>query len=138
MNKNARTITLGVTLIGLGLLWWLNLWWLLLPGVLAIGGVAAYVQRRAGGRTIEAVQALVWGLGLSLLFLFEFVWPGVLLLAGASLLLRGREFQADETIQTLARRVRRPRVRRASTPLMTTSATSDVEQRASEPVHWQR
>ena len=138
--QNSRTVTLGAILIVFGLFWWLNLWWLTLPLALLAGGVAAYVQRRAMGRTAEAVQMLVWGAGLSSLLLLHFVWPGIVLLAGASLLLRGREHRADENIQTLARRVRRARIRPrpASAPMITTA--NELEQRApvSEPSHWQR
>ena len=138
--QNTRTVTLGAILIVFGLFWWLNLWWLTLPLALLAGGVAAYVQRRAMGRTAEAVQMLVWGAGLSGLLLLHFVWPGIVLLAGASLLLRGREHRADETIQTLARRARRARIRPhpASAPMITTA--NELEQRApaSEPSSWQR
>jgi hypothetical protein len=100
--------------------------------------VAGYVQRRNMGRTIEAVQLLVWGGGLGLLFLLDFLWPGILLLAGASLLLRGREFRADEALQTLARRVRRPRVRArpASVPLVTTTGEVEPRTRVEEPAQW--
>jgi hypothetical protein len=110
MNINLdrrQQVIAGVFLISLGLLWWLNMWWLLWPGALAVAGVAAYVQRRAMGRTVEAVQGGLWGLGLAALFLLHFVWPGLLFLAGASILLRGREEQADTRVQralTLARR----------------------------------
>ena len=138
--QNTRTVTLGAILIVFGLFWWLNLWWLTLPLALLAGGVAAYVQRRAMGRTAEAVQMLVWGAGLSGLLLLHFVWPGIVLLAGASLLLRGREHRADETIQTLARRARRARIRPrpAIAPMITTA--NELEQRApaSEPSPWQR
>jgi hypothetical protein len=98
LNKQQSAAT-GMFLIGLGLVWWLNLWWMLLPGTLAIGGAMAYQQRRRMGRTVEAVQVGLWGVGLALLFLLGFVWPGVLFLAGASVLLRGREDQLDATVQ---------------------------------------
>ena len=58
---NRRSVVVGIGLILLGFIWWLNLWWLLLPGLLIAGGVAAYVQRRAL-RTSEAVQVGLWGI----------------------------------------------------------------------------
>ena len=117
MNFNKQpSIAAGVFLIGLGLVWWLNLWSLLLPGVLLVGGVVAYSQRRSMGRTLEAVQVGMWGVGLALLFLLHFVWPGVLFLAGASILSRGRDSQIDAAVQQLAGRVR-GRVARRTTPV---------------------
>ena len=102
MNFNKQpSVMAGVLLIGLGLVWWLNLWPLLLPGALLVGGAAAYVQRRKLGRTVEAVQVGMWGAGLALLFMLGFVFPGVLLLAGASVLARGREGQIDAAVQQL-------------------------------------
>ncbi|HWQ14744.1 MAG TPA: hypothetical protein VNL77_18240 [Roseiflexaceae bacterium] len=106
IDKRQSTIV-GAFLIVLGLVWWLNLWWLLWPGALAAAGVAAYVQRRGMGRTVEAVQGGLWGVGLALLFLAGFVWPGVLFLAGASILLRGREHQLDDRVQRVLGRARR-------------------------------
>jgi hypothetical protein len=108
MNLNKRpTAALGVFLIALGLVWWLNLWSLLLPAALVIGGLVAYQQRRQLGRTIEAVQVGLWGVGLGLLFLVGFVWPGILFLAGASVLMRGREDRADAYAQQLIAQARR-------------------------------
>jgi len=99
MNPNNRqTAAIGALLIVLGLVWWLNLWWLVWPGALVAGGVLAYRQRRLMGRPVEAVQAVLWCFGLALVFLTHF-WVGVIFLAGLSLLLRGRELQADAAIQ---------------------------------------
>jgi hypothetical protein len=70
------------------------------------------------GRTIEAVQGGLWGVGLALLFLTGFVWPGLLFLAGASILVRGREQQLDDQVQRLLGRAsRRPGT--AITPVTT-------------------
>ena len=99
MNPNKQqTVMIGAFLIAIGLVMWLNLWWLIAPGALVAGGVLAYRQRRRLGRPVEAVQAVLWCFGLALIFLTHF-WLGVLFLAGASLLLRGRELQADAMIQ---------------------------------------
>jgi hypothetical protein len=110
MNFNRQpSVALGAFLIGLGLVWWLNLWSLLLPAALLIGGVVAYQQRRRMGRTIEAVQVGLWGIGLALLFMVGFVWPGVLFLAGASMLMRGREANVDTYVQNALAQARRRR-----------------------------
>ena len=99
MNPNKQSVTAGILLIALGFIWWLNLWWLIWPGALVAAGVIAYRQRRIVGRPVEAVQAALWCIGLALLFLLDFIWPGVLFLAGASVLIRGRETQIDEGIR---------------------------------------
>lgn len=105
---NRRSVVVGIGLILLGFIWWLNLWWLLLPGLLIAGGVAAYVQRCAL-RTSEAVQVGLWGIGLGLLLLVDFLFPGILFLAGISLLIRGREDGIDAQIQHSINGLRRPR-----------------------------
>jgi TM2 domain-containing membrane protein YozV len=107
VNINKRqTAFLGVFLIGLAIVAWLNLWWLIFPLILAAGGVVGYVVRRAIGRTSEAVQVGIWGVGLALLALTGFWFPGILLLAGASLLARGREERIDAAVQGNLGRVR--------------------------------
>ncbi|HEX9371968.1 MAG TPA: hypothetical protein VF897_13220 [Roseiflexaceae bacterium] len=139
MNINKQpTVAAGIFLIALGLVWWLNLWSLLLPAALLIGGVVAYQQRRRMGRTIEAVQIGLWGVGLALLFMLHFVWPGVLFLAGASVLMRGREDRADASIQQTVARMRRARPAAQSTPTqhvpITTSQAAQIAPAAPRPV----
>jgi TM2 domain-containing membrane protein YozV len=108
MNLNKQpSVALGAFLIGLGIVWWLHLWSLLLPAALLIGGVVAYQQRRRMGRTIEGVQVGLWGVGLALLFMLHFIWPGVLFLAGASVLARGRETNVDAYVQNALSQLRR-------------------------------
>ncbi|MCS6840746.1 MAG: hypothetical protein NZ699_14215 [Roseiflexus sp.] len=97
-HNTRRSAAIGASLIILGFIWWLNLWWLLLPGALIAGGVAAYIQRRAM-RVSEAVQIGLWGVGLGLLLLIDFLFPGVLFLAGISILARGREREIDAQVQ---------------------------------------
>jgi hypothetical protein len=114
MNFNKQpSVAAGVFLVVLGLVWWLNLWSLLLPGALLVGGAAAYMQRRQMGRLIEGVQVGIWGVGLALLFMLHFVWPGVLFLAGASFLARGRESRIDAAVQQLVARFNARRASRA-------------------------
>ena|SRR5690348_1980228 len=114
MNFNKQpSVALGAFLIGLGVVWWLHLWSLLLPAALLIGGVVAYQQRRRMGRTVEGIQVGLWGVGLGLLFMLHFIWPGVLFLAGASMLVRGREANVDTYVQNaLSQARRRPAVAR--------------------------
>ncbi|MGQ9892300.1 MAG: hypothetical protein ACUVSY_00770 [Roseiflexus sp.] len=107
-NDNRRSVVVGAGLILLGFIWWLNLWWLLLPGVLIAGGIAAYIQRRAL-RTSEAVHAALWGIGLGVLLLIDFLFPGILFLAGVSLLIRGREAGIDAQVYRFIGDLRRPR-----------------------------
>ncbi len=97
-NKQARY--LGIALIVLGAIAVLKLWGLVLP--VALGGLGGfmYMQRRQMGRIGEAVQGGLWLIGSALLFLVNFFVPGVLLLGGTSLLLRGREPGVDRKVQS--------------------------------------
>lgn len=101
-----RSIKVGAFLIVLGLVWWLRLWFLIWPGALVVAGILAYTQRRSLGRTVEAVQAGFWCIGLALLFLTGFLFPGILFLVGGSILMRGHEFQVDAYVQNLFTRSR--------------------------------
>lgn len=104
-NLNSRQAKyLGIALIALGVFTILRLWWLIPALVLAGAGIFVYMQRRGLGRVNEAVQFGLWGIGLALLTLVKLVFPGVLLLAGASLLLRGREQEIDNRVQALIAR----------------------------------
>jgi hypothetical protein len=96
---------LGISLIVLGVLALLN-WWGLIP-VLILGSVGAhlYTQRRLEGRVPMAVQSGLWLIGMAVLFLLNFIFPGILLLAGASLLVRGHEHEADQRVVNVMRRL---------------------------------
>ncbi|NTV63572.1 MAG: hypothetical protein HGA65_08560, partial [Oscillochloris sp.] len=108
-------------LIVVGVVAILNVWWAIPPVLLAGGGVAIYQRQRSMGRTSEAVQAGLWGVGLAVLLLLHFLIPGVLLLAGASLLLRGRELEADQRVrQLLASALSRRSLGRAAQPTKVT------------------
>ncbi|MFV9503319.1 MAG: hypothetical protein AB4911_02005 [Oscillochloridaceae bacterium umkhey_bin13] len=99
MNLNQQQARMaGLALIVLGVMVIFNLWWMLPAALMATGGVVIYRRQRALGRTGEAVQGALWGLGLALLLVLDFVFPGVLLLGGASLLLRGREAAAEARV----------------------------------------
>ena len=121
MMNTQRTAVAGIGLIALGLVWWLSLWWLILPAALVGGGLFGYLQRRARGRLHEGLQIALWGVGLGILFLLNFVWPGVLFLAGASILLRGREDQVQTVAKNALARIRpsRSASRSSSVPIET-------------------
>jgi lysylphosphatidylglycerol synthetase-like protein (DUF2156 family) len=105
LQKN-QSVAVGIFLIAIGVVALFGLWNLLLPGILAVAGVVVYTQRQRAGRTIEAVQAGMWCFGLALLFAFHALWPGILFLAGLSILARGREFDIDDRVQRLLGRAR--------------------------------
>jgi hypothetical protein len=125
----------GIALIVLGVVAIFNLWWLVPAAALGGAGVFAYRRSRALGRTGEAVQAALWGLGLAVLYLIGAIFPGILLLAGASLLLRGREQEADARAQRVIGRIASRR-RVASTPSQPTNVTivNDDQPNTSETV----
>jgi len=106
MQARQTRIT-GIILIVLGIVAIFKLWWLLPAALLALGGAVIYRRQRAIGRVAEAVQALLWGVGLAALLLADFIFPGVLILGGASLLLRGREGDIDARLRTMVARLRR-------------------------------
>jgi hypothetical protein len=113
MNSNRQqSVTIGAALIALGIVWWFNLWWLIGPAALIAGGAFAYIQRRNLGRQNEAFQIALWCVGFGLLLLLGFAWPGILFLLGASLLLRGREYEAETRVREVVARVRQGRATR--------------------------
>ena len=95
-----RTVYAGIALVALGIIALLNLWWLVPVALFAGVGYVVYSQRRAMGRYDEAVQGGLWGFGMALLWIVG-IFPGIILLAGASLLARGREAQVDAQVQRL-------------------------------------
>lgn len=110
MNLNQQQARYaGIALIVLGVVAVFNLWGLIPLALLAGGGYAIYRRQQALGRPNEAIQALLWGVGLAVLMALDAIWPGVLLLGGASLLLRGREAQAEQRVAALLGQVTRRR-----------------------------
>ncbi|WP_031459410.1 hypothetical protein [Chloroflexus sp. MS-G] len=99
MNNQTRLI--GLILITIGVVAIFRLWWLVPVALLAGGGIVIYRRQRNLGRIDEAVQALLWGVGLALLSLFKLLWPGILILGGVSLLLRGREAEVEQRMWAL-------------------------------------
>ena len=125
MNRQ-QNVVVGVFLVALGLVWWLHLGWLIWPAVLVGLGAVAYTQRRQAGDTISAVQTGLWLVGLGVLFLLHFVFPGVLFLAGASILARGREQQIDDQVQAFLGNMRSGNIR-PSFPSQRVPVTTDAE-----------
>ncbi|MCX7859334.1 MAG: hypothetical protein N2385_04530 [Chloroflexus sp.] len=99
--QNDQTRFIGLLLVALGVVAIFKLWWLVPIALLAGGGIAIYRRQRSLGRTNEAVQALLWGVGLALLSLFNLVWPGILVLGGISLLMLGREAEVEQRMWAL-------------------------------------
>ncbi len=89
------TVILGTGLIVLGIVMAFGLWGLLPVLGLSAAGVYLYTERRRTGRIGAAVQSGLWLIGLAVLFLVQFVMPGIIILAGLSLLARGRETELD-------------------------------------------
>jgi hypothetical protein len=98
MNADKQQKLLGISLIALALVIWLDLWWMLVPGALIAAGIYTYRQRRQNHAISEAVQTLMWCTGIAVIYMSGF-WLGVLVLAGISLLIRGREQDIDTAIQ---------------------------------------
>jgi hypothetical protein len=120
--KQSQARNAGIFLIVVGVVAIFNLWWLVPAVALGGAGIFAYRRSRALGRTGEAVQAALWGLGLAVLYLIGAIFPGILLLAGASLLLRGREQEADVRAQRVIGRLTSRR-HTANAPSQPTSVT---------------
>lgn len=78
----------GIFLIGLGIL-------LLVPGVgiwpwiLAVIGLASLPASLATKRGWYGWQGFFWLVGLAILFAYGLFWPGILILAGISVLMGG-------------------------------------------------
>ena len=123
MNLNAQqTRIAGFALIAFAVVMILDLWWLLPVAMLGGAGVAIYRRERSIGQINSAVQGGLWGLGLAVLYVLGAIFPGVLLLGGASLLLRGNEAKVDAKVQEIIER------RRARRSFQASSVTPPVAQ----------
>ncbi len=108
MNFNQQQSRMvGIGLIALGVVAIFNLWWIVPVALLAGGGIYLYRQRKQMGRTNEAVQFGFWGLGLAALYLTDLIFPGVLILVGLSLMMRGREQSVEARVQRVLGRFSR-------------------------------
>ncbi|NJN15326.1 MAG: hypothetical protein HC822_03015 [Oscillochloris sp.] len=99
----------GIALVVFGIVALFDLWWMLPLALLIGGGYVIYQRQQAAGKPNEAVQALLWGVGLAVLMVLDLLWPGVLLLGGASLLLRGREVETEQRARRMLAQLPLPR-----------------------------
>ncbi|MHB1317569.1 MAG: hypothetical protein ACYCYF_03015 [Anaerolineae bacterium] len=87
-TNRENALSMGLLLIGIGLIFLLpgiGFWpWILV--VVALAGLPSALSR---GRDWMAWQGTFWLIGMAILFAFDLFWPGVLLLAGVSVLLGG-------------------------------------------------
>ncbi|MBN1314874.1 MAG: hypothetical protein JXA42_05385 [Anaerolineales bacterium] len=76
MNKqNADTISGGIFLIGLGILFFFNWFW---PGILVVAGVVGFVNQWMKGQLINGLTTLIVFCGLALVLSAGFQWRIVL------------------------------------------------------------
>ena len=75
----------GLLLIGIGLIFILKLDFF--PAILAILGLSSIVAGLAIGRSWYGMQGGLWLVGLFVLFYFDILWPGILILIGVSTLI---------------------------------------------------
>jgi hypothetical protein len=94
---------LGIAAIVLGVLValrMLRILWLVPALALIGGGIVLYRYQKILGRTDRAVYAALWGVGLGVALLVGALVPALFVLAGATILLRGREAQVDALVRT--------------------------------------
>jgi hypothetical protein len=89
----------GIAAIVVGVLVAFKMLWLVPPLLLIAGGAVYYRYQKILGRTDRAVYAALWGVGLGVALLIGAFFPALLVLAGATILLRGREAQIDALVR---------------------------------------
>lgn len=95
-NRSADSLGAGILLIGMGLLFMIRGGGLFFPWVLAVIGLAGIPAALRAGRTWAAWHRVFWLIGLAILFATHLFWPGILVLVGASMLLRARGTSAPK------------------------------------------
>lgn len=88
VHRSADSLGVGILLIGIGTLFMLRGQVDFFPWVLAIIGIAGIPEALSRGRNWAAWQGVFWLIGLAVLFAADILWPGILILAGGSMLLR--------------------------------------------------
>ncbi|NJP05038.1 MAG: ABC transporter ATP-binding protein [Chloroflexaceae bacterium] len=109
MEKRPQSFYLGIFLIVFAIMILFKLWWILaLAPIIALSAVGAFVYhyQRQQGHIARAVQSGLWLIGIAILLVIKAFGVGLLLLAGTSLLLRGREEQVDAAVQQFIRQLR--------------------------------
>jgi len=79
------TLSGGLLLIGIGLIFLLRMPFF--PTILAVLGLSSILAGFASGRGWQGVQGGIWLVGLFFLFYYEIFWPGILIVAGVSILI---------------------------------------------------
>jgi hypothetical protein len=75
----------GIILIGIGLIFLLKIDFF--PAILVVLGLAGLPESIAKKGLWAGLQGAVWLIGLAILFATGTIWPGILILIGASMLL---------------------------------------------------
>ena len=87
-NKDAfHGMTGGIILIGIGIIFLANIDFF--PAILVVIGLASLPESVAQKGFWAGIQSAVWLIGIAALFAFDIFWPGILILAGLSMLVGG-------------------------------------------------
>lgn len=78
VNKNADSISGGIFLIGLGLLFWVGWFW---PGILLLVGITGMVHESLRGKVWNGLTSLLIMGGLTAVFSLNWSWTTVLPIA---------------------------------------------------------
>lgn len=128
--RNAPWRLVGIMLLISAVLLLFGAAGLLVPFWLIGLGLFMWRRQRRLGRVVQGVHIGVWGIGLALSLLLHLDWIiALLLLAGSSFLLRGREHTFDGMAQTLWLKIANP-VRRVSRNAVTPSQVISIEPNA--------
>ena len=93
-KKYYETLSAGILLIGLGVLFLVpgvGFW----PWILLVVGLAGLPASLANKKGWLGWQGFFWLAGLAVLFATGFLWPGILILIGLSMLLGARTRQSE-------------------------------------------
>lgn len=79
LNSSVALMLIGVGVVfAVGVGFW--------PWILTVVGIATLPGAASRDRVAEGLQTFIWLVGLSVLFALDSVWPGILVVLGASLL----------------------------------------------------
>lgn len=126
LNLDSKaTRYVGFSLVIAGFFALVGMWWMLPVVILASVGGYVYTERRKEGRIAAAVQSGLWLIGLAVLWLFSAIIfpPGILVLAGASLLIRGHEPKVDERVREFLAKIGIKLAPAATTPAPVVAAS---------------
>lgn len=125
VHRSADSLGVGILLIGIGTLFMLRGQVDFFPWVLVVIGIAGIPEALSRGRNWAAWQGVFWLIGLAVLFAADILWPGILILAGGSMLLRA--LTATKKAQVREEDVaREPVTTAALPPVLPTAATAET------------